>query len=106
MEIIKLLILIGYWTFNSEYLCFTAKTESSAQYAVVVGLDDGPTISKYVVKINLHQPNEITTQKEIPTTMVDEAFAAVYKNTMYVAGLETSADEIWTKHLVGCNVHL
>ena len=87
-EINKLLMLMPCWTFSSEYMyvCLTAKAEAATQYAVVVGLEDGTTtINKSVVKINLHQPSDITAQEQIPTTMAEEAVAAVYDNTMYVA---------------------
>ena len=53
------------------------------------------TITKDVIKINLHRPNEISTQEQIPTKMAIEAFAAVYCNTMYVTGVGANNDEIW-----------
>jgi len=60
-----------------------------------VGFDDGQTISNDVVKINLHQPNEMTTLKQIPIPMEKEATAAVFNNMIYVAGIGVNNDEIW-----------
>ena len=82
----------------SMNLLFIASTETTTQFencAIVVGIDDGPTITKDVIKINLHRPNEISTQEQIPTTMANEAVAAVYCNTMYVTGIGVNEDEIW-----------
>src|SRR6218665_1896086 len=45
--------------------------------------------------MNLNQPNEVTTEEQTPTTMRSEAYAAVYKNTMYVTGIGVNCDEIW-----------
>src|SRR6218665_3509790 len=77
----------------------TAKTKTSSQsenFAILVGLDDGYLpITTDIVKINLHQSNKITTQEQIPTRMVHEAVAAVYDNTIYVAGIGHKYDEIW-----------
>src|SRR6218665_1075562 len=76
----------------------SVKTESAAQYenfAVVVGFSDGASSRRDVVKINLHQPNEITALEQIPTTVEKEAVADVYCNTMYVAGIGAKYDEIW-----------
>jgi len=81
----------------------SAKTETTSQYenfAIVVGITDGTTIINDVLKINLHRPNEITTQEEIPTQMAMGAMAAVYDNTMYVAGIGDKYDEIWKYSLV------
>src|SRR6218665_2167236 len=73
----------------------TEITSKCQNFAVVVALDDAKTITEDTVKLNLHQPNEISIQEEIPTTMQREAVAAVYNNTMYVAGIGHNADEIW-----------
>src|SRR6218665_1922569 len=58
-------------------------------------MNDGKTVTKNIVKINLNQPNEITIEEQVPTRIGVEAFAAVYKNTMYVAGMGDNRDEIW-----------
>lgn len=54
-----------------------------------MGIDDGQTITRDVVKVNLQQ------QDEIPTEMARGAVASVYRNTIYVAGVGVSEDEIW-----------
>lgn len=51
------------------------------------------TTTKDFVK-SLHRRNEITTQEQITTTMLTEANAAVYCNTMYVSGIGANEDEI------------
>src|SRR6218665_1330794 len=76
----------------------TGTTEITSQcqnFAVVVALDDAKTTTEDIVQINLHKPNDITRLKQIPTTMKREAVAAVYDNTMYVAGIGVKCDEIW-----------
>src|SRR5688572_11069121 len=78
-------------------ITFIAATETTTQFensAIVVGLDDGTMTTNDVFKINLHRPNEISTQEQIPTTKLREAFAAVYCNTMYVIGVGDNKDEI------------
>ena len=60
-----------------------------------MGIDDGKAVTRDVVKINLNQPNEITTEEQFPTTIYAEPFAAVYDNTMYVTGTGDNDDEIW-----------
>src|SRR6218665_3254904 len=78
--------------------CLTATAETTSEYenfAVIVGVNDAETRRNYVVKINLHQPKEITTQEDIPTPMAPEAIAAVFNNTIYVAGIGYKLDEIW-----------
>src|SRR6218665_210323 len=74
------------------------KTVTTSQYknfAVVVGYNEAETITKDVVKINLHQPYEIKTLEDIPTKMAPEAIAAVFNNTMYVAGIGDNYSDIW-----------
>lgn len=87
------------WTLNGEYyMCCTAKSEITSRYetfAFVVGLNDDKTITKDVVKINLLQRNAITIEEELPTEMSIEAIAAVFDNTMFVAGIGVNDDEIW-----------
>ena len=86
----------------SKFL-FTVTKESSPQfenYAIVVGLSGGTTITTDVVEINLHHPHEISTLQNIPTTMRREASATVYYNTIYVSGIGTNANEIWKFNLV------
>src|SRR6218665_808951 len=107
MHVFKLICWNGSWScallvsaqfFFLKKLCLTAITETTSKYenfAVVVGLGDGPNTAKDVVKINLQKPNDITTLEQIPTTMKNEAIAAVYDNTMYVAGIGVKCDEIW-----------
>src|SRR5688572_24003804 len=77
----------------------TASTETTTQFencTVVVGLGENPfTAGKKVVKINLHRSNEISKQAKIPTALWFDAFAAVYQNTMHVAGAGLSGNEIW-----------
>src|SRR6218665_2494521 len=58
-------------------------------------MNDGKTVTKNIVKINLNQPNEITIEEQVPTRIRCESFAAVYKNTMYVTGMGDNCDEIW-----------
>src|SRR6218665_299181 len=74
------------------------KTGTTSQYknfAVIVGYNEAETVTKDVIKINLLQPYEIKTQEQIPTKMAPEAIAAVYNNTMYVAGIGDNYSEIW-----------
>src|SRR6218665_2895755 len=74
------------------------KTETTSQYknfAVIVGYDEADTVTKDVVKVNLHRPYEIKTQEDIPTKMAPQAIADVFNNTMYVAGIGDSYSEIW-----------
>ena len=78
---------------KSETTCTC--TSLYENFAIVVGLNDGTTITEDILKINLNHPNEITTQEQIPTKMASEAIAAVYDNTMYVAGVGDKYDEIW-----------
>lgn len=79
----------------------TAQTKSASHcqnFAIVVGLnnndDDDQTLTMIVVKIYLHQSNDVTAQEEIPTLVSPEAVAAFYDNTMYVAGIGDDDDEI------------
>src|SRR6218665_1642862 len=79
-------------------MCFTAKIETKSLYgnfAVALVLDCSG--SEDIVKINLHQPNDITTLERIPTTITTEteAVVAVYNNTMYFAGFGATCNEIW-----------
>src|SRR6218665_3905845 len=77
---------------------FIGTTSRRENFAVVVGLDvsdDDTEMIEDIIKINLHRPYEIATQVHIPTTMKREAIAAVYDNTMYVAGIGSNSDEIW-----------
>ena len=81
----------------NEYL-FVASTETTTWFencAIVMGISDGATISNDVIKINLHWPNEISRQEEMPGRMQIEAVATVYCNTMYVSGLGYNTDAIW-----------
>jgi len=90
-------------TFKCECVLLSAKTETTSQYenfAIVVGLDDAMAITEDIVKINLHQPNKVIIQGELPATMVPEAVAAVYFNTMYVAGIGDNFDDIWKYNFV------
>src|SRR5688572_19850304 len=76
----------------------TAKIETTTlleNSAIVVGLNVVTTMTRDIVKINLHRPNEISTQGQIPPTMAKEAVAAVYYNTMYVTGIGAKKNEIW-----------
>lgn len=78
----------------------TAQTKSASHcqnFAIVVVLnknDDDQTLTMIVVKIYLHQSNDVTAQEEIPTLVSPEAVAAFYDNTMYVAGIGDDDDEI------------
>src|SRR6218665_1592686 len=77
---------------------FHLLAETNAQYAnfvLIMGINDSRTTTRDIVKINLHQPNEITAERRVPTRMTVEAFAAVYDSTMYVTGLGINIDEIW-----------
>src|SRR6218665_150298 len=79
-------------------MCFTAKIETKSLYgnfAVALVLDFSGSVD--IVKINLHQPNDITTLERIPTTVrtETEAVVAVYNNTMYFAGFGANYNEIW-----------
>src|SRR6218665_246431 len=80
-------------------MCFTVKSENMSLYenfAVAMALyTSDRTTTLGIVKINLHQPNDTTTLKTIPTVMCRDAAAAVYDNTMYVAGIGIGCDEIW-----------
>src|SRR6218665_1405549 len=58
-------------------------------------MDHGETVTRDVVKINLNQSNEITTQEDIPTELAMEVFAAVFYNTIYVTGIGDNNDDIW-----------
>lgn len=76
----------------------SANIETTSQLekcTIVVGIDEGATITEDVFKLNLQQPNEITAQEKIPTTMKIEAVAVVYDNTMYVSGIGAECNEIW-----------
>jgi len=89
--------------FNLRYnicVCVFTESEITTQYencTIVVGFNDGATVTEDVIKINLHtcKPDEITQQEHIPTTAVSQAVAAVYCNTMYVVGIGVEYDEIW-----------
>jgi len=83
-------------------MCFTAKIETKSLYgnfAVALVLDCSG--KEDIVKINLHQPNDITTLERIQTTLITirtectEAVVAVYNNTMYFAGFGANYNEIW-----------
>src|SRR6218665_2704219 len=85
--------------FNSRCaLDFSFSTEATSKFqsfVFVVGNSDGSTITRDVVKMNLHRPNDISTHGKIPTKMATQAVAAVYCNTMYVSGIGVKTDEIW-----------
>ena len=85
--------------FNYQYsfdLHFsTEATTQFENFVFVLGINDGSTITRDVVKINLHRPNEISTHGQISPTIKSEAVAAVYRNTMYVSGLGSNGNEIW-----------
>src|SRR6218665_3673942 len=81
-------------------MCFTVKSENMSLYenfAVAMALyTSDRTMTEDIVKINLHQTNDTTTIKPIQTGMYKHAAAAaVYDNTMYVAGIGGRCDEIW-----------
>src|SRR6218665_2042653 len=60
-----------------------------------MGIGDGINVTRDIVKINLNQQNEITTEEQVPTIMTTEASAAIYDNTVYVIGIGVRYDEIW-----------
>src|SRR6218665_1991182 len=56
-------------------------------------------MSGNVMGINLHRPNEISTQEQVPVKVRLRTslglYATVYCNSMYVVGLGDNRDEIW-----------
>src|SRR6218665_2945421 len=64
-------------------------------FVFVVGINDGSTETRDVVKINLHRTNEVSRHGQIVATIPSEAVATVYNNTMYVSGLENYGEQIW-----------
>lgn len=77
---------------------FFIKTETFSQIQnclVIAGLSNGRRSMNDVFKINLHRPQEISTERQIPTTMQKSTAAAVYCNTLYITGIGAHKDEIW-----------
>src|SRR6218665_4144631 len=78
-------------------MCFTAKVEALTLYenfAVALVLNYSDT-NMNIVRINLDQPNDITTLERIPTTLMTKIVGAVYNNTMCFAGIGDTCNEIW-----------
>src|SRR6218665_969559 len=87
--------------FNQQFSChrsFIFLTETISKFkkfSIAFLLTESEPRTDYVIKINLKPPMKISTPEELPATVYLETVAAVYCNTMYVAGMGHRMDEIW-----------
>lgn len=78
--------------------CIGRVTESTKTFGsdvIVVGTNDGVSVTNDVIRINLRRPEDVSSLQQLPAASQKEAAAVGCCDSVFVVGIGLDKDEIW-----------